>query len=60
MKRQKEEFNVTGLKLQERITILELQNDDLEQYRCRVCVKGACLDIPVSCIDRAHYIGSDI
>ena len=74
---------MTVLKLQERITTLELEKDDLEQYGRRVCVRiddvlveseetadsvyekvgeffrEACPDIPVSCIDRAHRIGSE-
>ena len=32
VKKQKEEFGVTVLKLQEQTTTLELQKDDLEQY----------------------------
>ena len=83
VKKQKEEFDETVLKLQERITTLELEKDDLEQYGRRVCVRidnvpvesketadsvyekvgeffrEACPDIPVSCIDRAHRIGSE-
>ena len=83
VKKQKEEFDVTVLKLQERITTLEFEKDDLEQYGGRVCVRiddvpvesvetadnvyekvgeffrGACPDIPVSCIDRVHRIGSE-
>ena len=39
MKKQKEEFDVAVLKLQERITILELEKDHLEQHGCRVCVR---------------------
>ena len=74
---------MTVLKLQETITTLELQKDDLEQYGRRVWVtiddvpveyeetadsvyekvgelfREACLDIPVSCIDRAPSIGSE-
>ena len=83
VKKQKEEFDVTFLKLQERITTLELEKDDLEQYGRRVCIRTdvvpveseetadsvyekvgeffreACPDIPLSCIDRAHRIGSE-
>ena len=83
LKKQKKEFDVTVLKLQEWITTLDLERDDLEQYGRRVCVRidnvpveseetadsvyekvggffrEACLDIPVSCIDRAHHIGSE-
>ena len=83
VKKQKEEFVVTVLKLQERITTLELEKEDLEQYGRRICVRihdvpveseetldsvsekvgeffwEACPDIPVSCIDRAHHIGSE-
>ena len=32
VKKQKEEFDETVMKLQERITTLELEKDDLEQY----------------------------
>ena len=39
VKKQKEEFDVTVLKLQEWITTLELEKDDLEQYGCRVCIR---------------------
>ena len=39
VKKQKEEFDETVLKLQERITTLELEKDDLEQYGRRVCVR---------------------
>ena len=83
VKKQKEEFDVTFLKLQEQITTLELEKDDLEQYGRRVYVRiddvpvefeetadsvyekvgeffrEARPDIPVSCIDRAHRIGSE-
>ena len=83
VKKQKEEFDETVIKLQERITSLEQQKDDLEQYGRRVCVRiddvpveseetvesvfekvgkflgEACPDVPVSCIDRAHRIGSE-
>ena len=38
VKKQKGEFDVTVLKLQERITTLELEKDHLEQYGRRVCV----------------------
>ena len=83
VKKQKEEFFVTVLKLQEWITTLELEKEDLEQYGRRICVRiddvpveseetldsvsekvgeffrEACPDIPESCIDRAHHIGSE-
>ena len=83
VKKQKEEFDVTVLKLQARITTLEFEKDDLEQYGRRVCVRiddvlveseetansiyekvgecfrEACPDIPVSCIDLSHRIGSE-
>ena len=83
VKKQKEEFDVTVLKLQERITTLELERDDLEQYGRWVCVRiddvpvesektadsvyekvgefsrETCPDIPMSCIDRTHPIGSE-
>ena len=39
VKKQKEEFDETVLKLQERITTLKLEKDDLEQYGRRVCVR---------------------
>ena len=39
VKKQKEEFEVTVLKLQERITLLELEKDDLEQYERWICVR---------------------
>ena len=45
VKKQKEEFDVTVLKLQERITTPELEKDDLEQCRCRVCIRID--DVPV-------------
>ena len=80
VKKQKEGFDVIVLKLQERITTLELENDDLELYGCRVydipveseetaysvyekvgeLLREACQDVPVSCIDRAYGIGSEI
>ena len=83
VRKQKQEFDVTVLKLEEWITTLELEKDDLEQYGRRVCVRiddvsveseetahsvyekvgeffrEACPDIPMSCIDRAHRIGSE-
>ena len=37
--KQKEEFDESVIKLQERITTLEQENDDLEQYGRRVCVR---------------------
>ena len=39
VKKQKEEFDETVLKLQEQITTLELEKDDLEQYGRWVCVR---------------------
>ena len=83
VKKQKEEFDVTVIKLQERITTLEQEKDDLETYGRRVCVRiddvlveseetaesvfekvgkflgEACPDVQVSCIDRAHWTGSE-
>ena len=83
VKKQKEEFDESVIKLQERITTLEQEKDDLEQYGRRVCVRiddvpveseetaesvfekvgkflgEVCPDVPVSCIDRAHRIGSE-
>ena len=44
VKKQKEEFDVTVLRLQVRITTLELEKDDLEQYGRRVCVR--IVDVP--------------
>ena len=81
-KKHKKEMSV--LKLQERITTLELEKDDFKQYGRRVSIRidgvpvefeetadnvyekvgeffrEACPDIPVSCIDWAHCIGSEI
>ena len=83
VKKQKEEFDETVLKLQEWMTMLEHEKDDLEMYDRRVCVRiddvpveseetaesvfekvgkflgEACPGVPVSCIDRAHRIGSE-
>ena len=83
VKKQKEEFDETVIELQERVTTLEQEKDDLEQYGRRLCVRidnvpaeseetaesvfekvgkflgEACPDVPVSCIDRAHRIGSE-
>ena len=39
MKKEKEEFHVAVLKLQEQMTTLELEKDDLEQYGRRVSVR---------------------
>ena len=39
MKKQKEEFDETVMKLQKRITTLELEKDALEQYGCWICVR---------------------
>ena len=39
VKKQKEAFDVTVLKLQEHITTLELKKDDLEKYGSRACVR---------------------
>ena len=44
-KKQKGEFDVTVLKLQESITALELEKDGLEQYGCRVCIRIS--DVPL-------------
>ena len=39
MKKEKEEFHVAVLKLQEQMATLELEKDDLEQYGRRVSVR---------------------
>ena len=39
MKKEKEEFHVAVLKLQEQMTTLELEKDDLGQYGRRVSVR---------------------
>ena len=39
MKKEKEEFHVAVLKLQEQMTTLELEKDDWEQYGRRVSVR---------------------
>ena len=66
VKKQKEGFDVTVWKLQERITTLEYKNDDLEQYGRRVCVRIEKVgeffretfpDIPVSCINQPNALG---
>ena len=44
-KKQKEEFDVVVLKLQEWITTLELQKSDLEQYGRRVCIRVDYLSV---------------
>ena len=44
VKKQKEEFDVTILRLQVRITTLELEKDDIGQYGRRVCVR--IVDVP--------------
>ena len=54
VKKQREEFDVTGLKLQERITTLELKKDDLEQYGRRVCVRID--DVSVESEETAHSV----
>lgn len=45
VKKKKEEFNMIVLKLQERITALELEEDDLEKYGQHVCIGTE--DVPV-------------
>ena len=54
VKKQKEEFDVAVLKLQERITILELEKDHLEQHGCRVCVRID--DVPVESEETVHSV----
>ena len=53
-KKRKEKFDVTVLKLQERITTLEPEKDDLEQYGRRVCVRID--DVPVESEETADSI----
>ena len=38
-KKQKEEFDTTVFKIQQRITVLKLERDDLEHYSRHVCVR---------------------
>ena len=54
VKKQKEEFDETVLKLQERITTLEHGKDDLEQYGRRVCVR--IHDVPVESEETADSV----
>ena len=54
VKKKKEEFDVTVLKLQERITTLELEKDNLDQYRRRVCVRID--DVPVESEETAGSV----
>ena len=54
VKKQKEEFDETLMKLQERITILELEKDDLEQYGRQVCVRIE--DVPVESEETAESV----
>ena len=54
VKKQKEEFDETVMKLQERITTLELEKDDLEQYGRQVCVRID--DVPVESEETAESI----
>ena len=54
VKKQKEEFDETVIKLQERITMLEQEKDDLEQYGCRVCVRID--DVPVESEETAESV----
>ena len=53
VKKQKEEFDETVVKLQERITTLEQEKDDLEQYGRRVCVRID--DVPVESEETAKH-----
>ena len=53
-KKRKEKFDVTVLKLQERITTLEPEKDDLEQYGRRVCVRID--DVPVESEETADSV----
>ena len=54
VKKQKEEFDETVIKLQERITTLEQGKDDLEQYGRRVCVRID--DVPVESEEIAESV----
>ena len=54
VKKQKEEFDETVMKLQERITTLELEKGDLEQYGRRVCVR--INDVPVESEETAESV----
>ena len=54
VKKQKEEFHETVLKLQEEITTLDLKKDDLEQYGRRVCVRID--DVPVESEETADSV----
>ena len=52
--KKQEEFDDTVIKLQERITTLEQEKDDLEQYGRRVCVRID--DIPVESEETAERV----
>ena len=54
LKKQKEEFNETVMRLQQQITTLELEKDDLEQYGRRVCVRID--NVPVECEETVESI----
>ena len=54
VKKQKEEFDESVIKLQEWITMLEQEKDDLEQYGCRVCIRID--DVPVEFEETAESI----
>ena len=54
LKKQKEEFNETVMRLQQQITTLELEKDDLEQYGRRVCVRID--NVPAECEETVESI----
>ena len=57
VRKQKEEFDVTVLKLQVWIITLELEKDDLEQYGRRVCVRIG--DVPVKSEETAEFFSGE-
>ena len=54
LKKQKEEFDETVMRLQQQITTLELEKDDLEQYGRRVCVRID--NVPAECEETVESI----
>ena len=58
VKKQKKEFDMTVLKLQEWIATLELEEDDLEQYGPRVCIRID--DVPVESEDAADSVYENV
>ena len=54
LKKQKEEFDETVMRLQQQITRLELEKDDLEQYGRRVCVRID--NVPAECEETVESI----